>query len=243
MGRPRIIAIDGPAGSGKSSAARLLARRLGYLYLDSGALYRAVGWKALREGLDPGDVEGIRRLLGRTQIHLNPGAAGEAAAILVDGVDVTSQIRTPEVSRAASAVAAIPAVRERLLETQREVARKADRGSGIVAEGRDMGTVVFPEADLKFYLDASPDVRVKRRQQELNAAGRAADLKSTEAELNRRDQRDSTRASAPLRPAAGAIRIDSSLLDLEAVVAALWASVQKGTGLRRGSRSGGTEPG
>ena len=160
IARGGIIAIDGPAGSGKSSAARLLAEKLGYRYLDTGALYRAVGWKALKERVNLDDPEALRAFCARLDLRLKPtGDGGRTLAVYVDGRDVTAEIRTPEVSRAATAVAAVPAVRERLLGIQQRVGKQKGAPKGVVVEGRDIGTVVFPNADLKFFLEAAPEVR------------------------------------------------------------------------------------
>ena len=151
----KIIAIDGPAGSGKSSAACLLAKRLGYLYLDSGALYRAVGWKVLKEGVDVRDAGALREVCARLALVLKPtGEEGNMMAVCVDGRDVMGEIRVPEVSRAAAAVAVMPSVRERLLGVQREIADQVGPRGGVVIEGRDIGTVVFPNAHIKFFLEA-----------------------------------------------------------------------------------------
>ncbi|MBI3611481.1 MAG: (d)CMP kinase [Nitrospirae bacterium] len=223
-----IVAIDGPAGSGKSSAARLLAKRLGYLYLDTGALYRAVGWKALKEKADLRDEEALRGLCAGLDLVATPHRDG--TKVYVDGRDITGEIRTPEVSRAAAAVAAAPAVRRRLLEVQRAVGKNVGPEGGVVVEGRDIGTVVFPEAPVKFFLDASTEIRVKRRYRELKQQGLAVDLTGTRREIDMRDLSDASREVAPLRPAEDAIRIDSTALGQEEVVAAMVAAIEEKAG-------------
>lgn len=228
MGVGRIIAIDGPAGSGKSSAARRLAKKVGYLYLDTGALYRAVGWKALKEGVDVYDPEALHGLCARLQLMLKP--VGGSLKVYVNGKGVAGETRTPEVSRAATVVAALPVVRERLLGVQREIRKRGDLHGGVVVEGRDIGTVVFPDAPLKFFLEASPEVRVKRRYRELKRQGLPVDLSVTRSEMDQRDRKDSHREMAPLKPAEDAIRIDSTRLSLDAVVAVMLEAFEEKMG-------------
>jgi CMP/dCMP kinase len=218
-----IIAIDGPAGVGKSTVARLLAARLGYLYLDTGALYRAVAWKALQSRIQPTDLEQITKLLPTTSIHMQ--FHDGAMQVLVDDRDVTGELRTPEVTTTASIVSAIPAVREWLLPIQRQIGQ---RGS-VVAEGRDIGTKVFPSAPFKFFLDADATVRVARRHRELVAAGRGGTVETTTQDLSDRDQRDRTRSVDPLVPADDARFIDTSALSPDQVVAQMIAAVSTGT--------------
>jgi cytidylate kinase len=220
-----IIAIDGPAGSGKSTAARLLAKSLGYLYLDTGALYRAVGWKALKEGLDIQDEATLKGLCEELDLSVEPD--DDSMRVCVDGRNVSDQIRTPAVSRAAAAVAVIPAVRQRLLGIQRELGKMGSSRGGIVVEGRDIGTVVFPDAPIKFFLEASPEVRVKRRYDELQQQGLPVELAVTRREIDTRDLKDSSRPIAPLKPAADAFRIDSTALTLEEVVSVMLETIRR----------------
>ncbi len=217
-----IIAIDGPAGVGKSTVAKLLATRLGYLYLDTGALYRAVAWKTLQSGIRPSDLEQVTKLLPTTTIHMQ--YHNGAMHVLVDGIDVSDELRTPEVSAAASIVSAIPAVRDWLLPIQRQIGQ---RGS-VVAEGRDIGTKVFPAAPYKFFLEADADVRVTRRHRELVAAGRGGTVEATSRDLSDRDRRDRTRSVDPLRPAEDARLIDTSALSPDQVVEQIIAAVSTG---------------
>ncbi|MDX2251587.1 MAG: (d)CMP kinase [Nitrospira sp.] len=214
-----IIAIDGPAGVGKSSVAKLLAARLGYLYLDTGALYRAIAWKVLHNQVEPADHARVAGLLETTSIHMQ--FQNGSMQVVVDGRDITGELRTPEVTSAASIVSAIPRVREWLLPVQREIGQ---RGS-VVAEGRDIGTRVFPFAPLKFFLDADATVRAERRHRELVAAGHREALETTYQDLSGRDTRDRNRSVAPLVPAADARPIDTSTLNIEQVVAQIMAAV------------------
>lgn len=201
----RIIAIDGPAGSGKSTVARALAERLGLDYLDTGAMYRAVTFAALRRGLDPTDNDAVARIVERLDLTVEP------TKVTVDGTDATIEIRGPEVSRAVSAVAANPAVRAEMVRRQREWA--AQRGGGVM-EGRDIGTVVFPDAVLKVYLDADPEVRAQRRSQEVTDL----DYETVAADLARRDARDQGRDHSPLQEAADALILDTTGLGVEEIV-------------------------
>jgi cytidylate kinase len=219
--RGLVIAIDGPSGAGKSTAARLLARRLGYTYIDTGALYRAVGWKAKQDGVDPADEEALRRLCERSEVAL--GTDGDMQRVFLNGQDITGEIRTPEMGMLASAVSKSPSVRARLLTLQR---RLGERGS-VVMDGRDIGTVVFPGADVKVFLDASAEERGRRRYRELREKGMAVDLATITEEIRARDLQDSSRAIAPLRPAPDAIAVDSSAMNIEQVVDALLAIIAR----------------
>lgn len=214
-----IIAIDGPAGVGKSTAAKLLAARLGYLYLDTGALYRAVAWHILRHGIDPADREQVAASLPTLSIQML--FQNGAMRVLVNDADVTGELRTPEVTAAASVVSAIPAVREWLLPVQQQIGQ---RGS-VVAEGRDIGTRIFPSAPVKFFLEADATVRAERRHRELVAAGHGGPMEKTYQDLSGRDERDRNRAVAPLVPAADARLIDTSSLQIDEVVEQMLAVV------------------
>lgn len=210
--RQLIVTIDGPAGAGKSTVARQLAVRLGYLYLDTGALYRAVAWKVRSAGADPEDGEAVATLLPALQVRMD--RRDDGVRVAVDGRDVTDELRTPEISAMASHVSAIPAVRDWLLPVQ----RRMGEAGGVVAEGRDLGTRVFPSAEAKFFLDADVNTRAGRRQQDLTGSGRSVPLERTKQEIETRDQRDRSRTIAPLIPAADAEVIDSSRLTVEQVV-------------------------
>lgn len=201
-----VIAIDGPAGSGKSTVARALAGRLGLGYLDTGAMYRSVAFAALRHGLDPADPDPVGRLASEVRLDLHADGT-----VMVDGFDATVEIRGPEVTRAVSTVAANPAVRAELRERQR---RWVELAGGGVLEGRDIGTVVFPDADLKVYLDARPEVRAKRR------AGEVTDLsyETVAADLARRDAFDQGREADPLATAGDATVVDTSDMSIDQVV-------------------------
>ena len=208
-----VIAIDGPSGAGKSTVARLLAQRLGYTYIDTGAMYPAIGWKVKRDGIDPADEPRLAELCAGTEvtIHLDQNDP----RILVDAIDVTGEIRTPEMGMMASAVSKSPAVRARLLGLQRELGSHG----GVVMDGRDIGTVVFPKADLKLFLDASPEERGQRRYRELRQKGMDVDLGRITREIRERDCQDSGRELAPLKAAADAHLIDSSSMSIDEVLA------------------------
>src|SRR5437667_7067700 len=211
------IAIDGPAGSGKSSVARRVAAMLGYLYLDSGAMYRALGLKALRQGIPLDDETRLVALANETHIELRaPTAEHEAAGakncVFLDGADVTREIRTSEVAQAASRLATIAEVRHVLVAEQ----QRAGAGGGIVMEGRDIGTVVFPNAELKIFLDASPEVRAERRWKEHQEKGDRMTVAEVFDEVIERDKRDRERKVSPLIRAADAVLVDNSAMGIEA---------------------------
>lgn len=211
-----IIALDGPSGSGKSTVARAVARHLGWRYVDTGATYRAATLACLRAGADVSDAAAVTTSVSRARIELSTDPA--APTVHLDGEDVSAEIRGPQVTGAVSAVSAVPAVRTLLATQQRELA--GDRGA--VLEGRDIGTAVFPEAAVKVYLDASPQVRAERRASDV-ASGLAgtAPLDDVAADLARRDGLDSSRATNPLAAAADAVHLDSSALDADAVTNAV----------------------
>jgi CMP/dCMP kinase len=208
-----IIAIDGPVGSGKSTLARRVAEILGYIYIDTGAMYRAVGLKALRRGMaiEPDNADALEGLTRETRIDLC--AQNGSQRIFLDGEDVTASIRTPEVAQAASKIAVIPGVRHVLVAEQ----RRAGQQGGVVMEGRDIGSVVFPDAQLKIFLTASPEVRAERRWREHQQKGDKIDLARTLEEIRERDRRDEGRASSPLVRAADAVVVDSTAMDAEEV--------------------------
>jgi CMP/dCMP kinase len=216
-----IIAIDGPSGAGKSTLAKRLARELGFIYLDTGAMYRALALKVLRQGVDLADDARLTRLVESTEIDLQEDDG--ALEVLLDGINVAQEIRTPEVSQMASKVSALKVVRARMLALQRGVGQHGN----VVAEGRDIGTVVFPDAEVKIFLDASAEKRARRRYTELRGAGRTADLAETLREMEERDKRDSERDLAPLRMADDALRIDSSDATADAVAAKVLAEINK----------------
>ena len=204
-----VITIDGPAGSGKSTTAKLVAARLGYAYLDTGAMYRAMTLKALRTGVDISCSDALALMAGRTDIVAKPDPHG--TRIMLDGRDVTSDLRSLEVTRNASAVSAAMGVRTRMVELQ----RKMGQGGGIVAEGRDIGSVVFPDADVKIYLDAQLHCRALRRQKDLETAGTQADVSEVERDLSTRDRYDSTREHSPLCIPEGSMIVDTTDLTID----------------------------
>ena len=224
-----VVAIDGPAASGKSTTARQVAERLGFLYLDTGAMYRAVTWKALEEGIDPDDAEALERLVARIRLELVDGPAG--ARVQVDGEDVTERIREPRISREVSRVSRIPAVRRAMVAAQRAM---GERGS-VVVEGRDIGTVVFPRAAVKIFLAASIEERARRRREELRGAGTEQDLDELREEIRRRDELDSAREDSPLREAEDAVRIDTTGLTVE-------EQVERVVAIARAAASAGDRP-
>jgi cytidylate kinase len=212
LGQKRVVvAIDGPAGAGKSTIAKRVAARLGFTYIDSGAMYRAVALWALRQKVDPGDMHRMEQLAMAAQIDLSPGR------IRLNGEDVTEAIRTPEVSGGASKVAVIPGVRRAMVAKQRLMGEH----SSVVMEGRDIGTVVFPGADVKIFLDADPQERVRRRLGDVRASGEEIPESALAAQMKERDQRDSTRADGPLAQAPDAVYLDSTSLTVEEVEEAI----------------------
>jgi cytidylate kinase len=226
MKRRPVVAIDGPAGAGKSTVTKRVADELGYLLVDTGALYRAVALAALRAGVSWEDGSALGelayRLVRERAVELgNQKSSG--FAVKLRGEDVSSAIREPNVSQGASKVSAVPLVREALLDLQRQ----AGAGGAAVLEGRDIGTVVFPEAEAKFFLTASVDIRARRRFDELVARGAAPDLAEVQREVAERDLRDSTRPIAPLKQASDALIIDSSALSIDQVVARIVARVRE----------------
>ena len=212
----RSIAIDGPAGAGKSTLAKALAKKIGYIYVDTGAIYRCVGLYALENGISPRDIPAVEACLSRVEISLSYDETGNQRMHLC-GNDVTDRIRTPEVSMAASAVSAIPAVRAFLLEMQRDMARRYN----VIMDGRDIGTVVLPDADVKVFLTASPEARAKRRYLELQAKGDSATYEEVLRDMEKRDRDDSTRAAAPLKAADDAVLLDTTPYTLEESIALL----------------------
>jgi len=217
--RPRglVVAIDGPSGAGKSTAGRAVAERLGYVFLDTGAMYRALALAALREGIPLDDAAALAALAARVRLDLQPGGA-----VILDGQDVTSALRTQEVGAAASRVSVHPSVRRHMVARQREMGE----AGGVVMDGRDIGTAVFPDADVKFYVDAHPRQRAMRRHEELAQRGLPSDLDTIEREIRERDHADSTRAESPLTRAPDAIHLDTTELGLEEVVRRMLAAVE-----------------
>ena len=210
-----IVTIDGPAGAGKSTVAAELAKRLGCRYLNSGVTYRAVGWAALEKGVAPNQERAVKELMRDLRVSLE--YPSWEAKVSVNGQDVTDLLQTREVSEAASLISRFPFVRKKVVAVQRNTGRAGD----LVAEGRDMGTVVFPDAEVKFFLEASPEVRARRRLQDWDRLGVETNYQEVLAELGTRDERDSTRQASPLRPAEDAVRVDTSNLTVDEVVSLL----------------------
>ncbi len=229
--RPTTIAIDGPAASGKSTIGELLARRLGYLYFDTGVMYRAVTWAALKRGIPIEDEAAITALAERLRIGVVPPTVsdGRQYTVLADGEDVTWAIRTPEVDANVSPVAAYPGVREALVRQQRQIAQQGP----VVMVGRDIGTVVLPDADLKVYLDAGVEERARRRWREVRERGEAAEYEPILAAMRRRDEIDSHRAASPLRPAADAVVVDTTDMTIAEVLATVKRICDERCGRRR----------
>ena len=216
MPKTYSIAIDGPAGAGKSTIAKTLAKELGFYYVDTGAIYRTVAYFLDLLGISPKDTDGVERYIDELTVELAYDEEG-SQHMLMNGMDVTADIRTQDISQKASLVSAQPVVREVLLDMQRDVAKKHN----VIMDGRDIGTVVLPRATVKIFLTASPEVRAKRRTDELIAKGQKADYAKVLQEIKQRDHQDTTRAIAPLKQAKDAILVDTSELDIPAVVAAI----------------------
>jgi cytidylate kinase len=227
-----VVTIDGPAGAGKSTTARAVASRLGFLYVDTGALYRALALKVRNGGVLPDDLAAVERCARETRVALS--GSPEQAHVWLDGAEVSEAIRTPEVSELASRLAAQPPVRRRLVEIQRSL---RERGP-LVAEGRDLGTVVFPDAEVKIYLDADLDTRAHRRARELELRGIAVAFDQVREELARRDDRDRGRAESPLQVPAGARVVDTSALTIEQQIAVVQGVVREHPACPVGARGG-----
>jgi CMP/dCMP kinase len=222
LNRPFIVAIDGPAGAGKSSVSKILARRLGFSLVDTGAIYRCVALMAMRESIPFDDDLQLAKLLERIQVSFK--VVGDENRVFLQGEDVSPDIRTPDVSMGASRVSGRPVVREGLLALQRRLALQAERGA--ILEGRDIGTVVFPDANVKFFLEANPDIRARRRYEELFQKGVESTLPDVLADQTKRDKDDSSREVAPLKAADDAVRIDSTTIPLSEVVQSLERTIR-----------------
>lgn len=216
--KPVIVAIDGPAGSGKSTVARIVAKELGIPYIDTGAMYRAVTFKAMKEGVPMSDPESLIKVAKKADIELME----TRAKVLLDGKDVTHAIRTPELTKNVFHVAQIPEIRKEMVKKQRLMGKK----KGAVMEGRDIGTVVFPKADYKFYLEADPNIRAQRRYKEIMLAGRQITLHEVNEDLKRRDVSDYSRKEGPLKQAKDAILVETTALTIREVVDTILGTVR-----------------
>ncbi len=214
MGKTYSIAIDGPAGAGKSTIAKALARELNFCYVDTGAIYRTVAYFLDLLGVSPKDADGVERYIDELTIGIEYDEEGKQHMIM-NGMDVSGEIRTQDISQKASLVSAYPVVREMLLDMQRDVARK----NNVIMDGRDIGTVVLPKADVKIFLTASVEVRAKRRYDELIAKGQKAELSQIQKEIEQRDYQDTHRPIAPLKMARDSVKLDTSELDIDGVLA------------------------
>ena len=220
MAKTVTIAIDGPAGAGKSTIARKLAAELGYYYVDTGAIYRTVAYFLDLLGISPKDLDGVSRYIDELTVELEYDEEGKQHMIM-NGMDVTDEIRTPDISQKASLVSAHAVVRDMLLDMQRDVAKKHN----VIMDGRDIGTVVLPRATVKIFLTASAEVRAQRRCDEMLAKGQKANLAQVLKDIQQRDHQDMTRAVAPLKQAKDAVKVDTSNLDIDGVVAAIKAII------------------
>ncbi len=226
MEKTYAVAIDGPAGAGKSTLARLLAQELGWYYVDTGAIYRTVAYFLDLLGISPKDADGVARYIDEVNVEIRYDDQG-VQHMWMNGMDVTEEIRTPDISQKASLVSAHPPVRQALLELQRSLAERHN----VVMDGRDIGTVVLPQAAVKLFLTASPEVRAQRRYAELQAKGKKDTYAQVLEDLRRRDRQDTTRAVAPLRQAPDAVLLDTTELDIPQTLAAMRAIVREKTGL------------
>ena len=222
MKKTYSIAIDGPAGAGKSTIAKALAKELGFYYVDTGAIYRTVAYFLDLLGISPKDADGVQRYIDELTVEIEYDEDG-VQHMLMNGMDVTGEIRTPDISQKASLVSAHAVVREMLLDMQRDMARK----HSVVMDGRDIGTVVLPKADVKIFLTASAEVRAKRRCDELVAKGQKANYDAVLKQIQQRDYQDSHRAIAPLKMARDSIKVDSSELDIEGVLTHIKGIIQE----------------
>lgn len=226
MKKGQVITIDGPAGAGKSTVGRELSKRLSYIYLDTGALYRAIAYQLRRNNMTEDDKDQIKDLCLKININLKNQEGN--MRVFVNDVDITDKIRTEDLGLLASKISALPVVRETLFHVQ----RTAGKNGGIIAEGRDMGTVIFPDADIKFFLDASVNERVRRRYKELTIHGYIVDYQEVERDLIRRDKQDRERKVAPLIPSENAIIIDSTMMTADDVVEKMISIIQSAAGMK-----------